>query len=183
MSKSVVTLLDKALLPAAVMIFGKFIGVAITIRLFNLPWTVGQVANSVFSNGNIIRPEDLQTVISYSDLIMYMLVAIGMAVALGRAIYLHNSHVKPSLVARLANYNLLSLITDSYDIYHSATVWLLFTWIANLIVIINVISKQSFPGIAILVTIISIASTLILFQDIYKEIENIKTKPGKYQWV
>ena len=183
MSKSIITLLDKALLPAAVMIFGKFIGVAITLRLFNLPWTVGQVANSVFSNGNIIRAEDLKTVISYSDLIMYIVVALGMVLILVRAIYLHNSHIKPSLVARLANYNLLSLIRDSYDVYHSAAVWLIFTWVANTIVIINALSGQSFPWVAAIATIASIVATLVLFQDVYKEIENIRRKPSDYQWV
>ncbi|MFS8131183.1 MAG: hypothetical protein ACMG57_04345 [Candidatus Dojkabacteria bacterium] len=183
MSKSIITLLDKALLPAAVMIFGKFIGVAITLRLFNLPWTVGQVANSVFSNGNIIRAEDLKTVISYSDLIMFTIVALGMSLILFRAVYLHNSHIKPALVARLANYNLLSLIRDSYDVYHSAAVWIIFTWVANTIVVINALSGQSFTWIAAVATFISIIATLVLFQDIYKEIENIRRKPSDYQWV
>ncbi|MEO6728298.1 MAG: hypothetical protein ABIM99_00080 [Candidatus Dojkabacteria bacterium] len=183
MSKSIITLLDKALLPAAVMIFGKFIGVAITLRLFNLPWTVGQVANSVFSNGNIIRAEDLQTVISYSDLIMYLVVALGMAIVLVRAIYLHNSHVRPTLVARLANYNLLSLVSDSYDVYHSAAIWLIFTWVTNTIVIINTLSGQTLSWVAAVATVISLIATVFLFQDVYKEIENIKRKPSDYQWV
>lgn len=183
MSKSIITLLDKALLPAAVMIFGKFIGVAITLRLFNLPWSVGQVANSVFSNGNIIRADDLKTVISFSDLIMYLTVALGMVVILIRAIYLHNSHVKPSLVARLANYNLLSIIRDSYDVYHSAAVWLIFTWVANTVLIINALSGQTYSWVAAVATLISIVSTVVLFQDVYKEIENIKRKPSDYQWV
>ena len=114
---------------------------------------------------------------------MYATVALGMLFVIIRAVYLHNSHIKPTLVARLANYNLLTLVRDSYDVYHSAAVWLIFTWVANTVIIINAIAGQSFSWVAVIATFISIVSTLVLFQDVYKEIENIRRKPSDYQWV
>lgn len=182
MSKSLVKLVDNSLLPAAIMIIGKFVGIVLTIQIFNLPWSIKEYTNNMFSLSTVVEAGDVNTVYSYSDLIMYFLIALFFTAVIIRAVYLHSSHIKPTLVAQLANKNLLSLIQNSYEIYHSAVIWLLFTWIANVIIIINALSGKTFGWVAIATTLTSVMLTIVLLQDVYREVENIKHNPGQYQW-
>ncbi len=182
MSKSLVTLLDNALFPAGIMILSKFLGVVLTIRVLNIPWTLKEYTNSLFSVGAALRAEDIATVTSYSDLVMYMSLAIFFSFSIIQAIYLHNSHVKPTLVLKLSNRNLLNLIKDSYEIYHSSVIWLIFTWIANVLIIVNTVIGRTYPWIAIACTISSVVLTTLILQDVHREIDNIKKHPGQYTW-
>ena len=182
MSKSLVKLVDYSLLPAAIMIIAKFIGIIVTIRLFNLPWSIKEYTNNIFSFSTTVSPNDISTVTSYSDLIMFAAIAIFFTITIVRAVYLHSSHVKPTLVTKLADKNLLNLIQSSYEIYHSSAVWLLFSWITSVLIIINALSGKTYAWIAITAGFASILLTLILLQDVYREIEHIKHNPGEYNW-
>lgn len=177
MSKSLLKLLDNSIFPACIMVLGKLVGVLLTIWIFNIPFTLRDYFNNFYSLRFVVSEENLRTVTSYSDLIMYIFVAIFFSFNIVRAIYLHNSHVKPTLITRLANSNLLKLIQSSYEIYHSATIWLIFMWVSNILVLVNVFAGNTFSWIGILVTL-----TSILLSDVYREIENIKRKPGTYNW-
>lgn len=182
MSKSLVKLVDNSLLPAAIMIIGKFLGIVITIKIFDLPWSIKEYTNNIFSFTTVVEAGDLSTVTSYSDLIMYFLIALFFTATIIRAVYLHSSHIKPTLVTHLANRNLLTLIQNSYEIYHSAVIWLLFTWIANVLIIVNAFTGKSFGWVAIATSLTSVLLTVVLLQDVYREVENIKHNPGQYQW-
>jgi hypothetical protein len=183
MSQSLIKLVDNALLPAALMVLGKFLGIVLAIQFFGISWSVKDYANSIFEVGALVRQEDIATVTSYSDLLMYALLAIFFSWNIFRAIYFHNTHVKPTLVVKLANHNLLSLVKDSYQIYHSAAVWLLFTWISNVLIIINAFMGKTYTWIAVAATLFSILLTALLLQDVQREIENIKQHPGQYEWI
>lgn len=182
MSKSLVKLVDNSLLPAAIMIIGKFAGIILVIKLFNLPWSIKEYTNNIFSFSTVINAEDVTTVTSYSDLVMYFLIALFFTITIIRAVYLHSSHIKPTLVTRLANKNLLNVIQNSYEIYHSAVIWLLFTWISNVLILVNVAAGKTFGWIGLAATLTSIMLTVILLQDVYREVENIKHNPGQYEW-
>lgn len=182
MSKSLIKLIDLSLLPAILMAIAKFAGVVIVIRIFDLPWAVKEYANSLFSVSTVLRTEDLSVVTSYSDLIMYSALAFGLSVMIFRATYFHNSHIKPKLLVRLSNINLLSLVQSSYEIYHSAFIWVVFCWISNLLILINVANQKTFVWVGILATISSVTLTGLLIRDVYKEIESIKKSPSKYNW-
>jgi hypothetical protein len=182
MSKSLIKLVDNALLPAAVMILGKFLGVVLTIRFFNIPSSIERNVNSIASFSTTLRAEDVQLVTSYSDLIMFSSVALLFIFVIFKAVYFHSSHIKPVLVTRLLNKNLFHLIQNSYEIYHSAVVWLLFSWLASVLTLINVIAGQTYAWIGIAAVFCNIVLTAVLLQDVFREIENIKHNPGRYQW-
>lgn len=182
MSKSLLKLLDNSIFPACIMVLGKLLGALLTIWIFNIPFTIRDYFNNFYSLRFVVNEENLTAVSSYSDLIMYIIVAIFFSFTIVRAVYLHSSHVKPTLITRLANSNLLKLIQSSYEIYHSATVWLIFMWLSNVLVLVNVFAGNTFLWIGIVITLTSIVLTAILLSDVYKEIENIKRKPGTYNW-
>jgi hypothetical protein len=180
MSKSLLKLLDNSIFPACVMILAKLLGVISIIWLLEMPYSVRDYFSNVYSLRVVVHEENLMVLNSYSDLVMYLVLAIFFSVSIIRAIFLHGSHIKPSMVMKLANNNLLGLIQSSYEIYHSAIVWLLFMWVSNVLLVVNVLSGNTYVWIGIISTLISILLTTVLLQDVYKEIENIKQKPGKY---
>ncbi len=182
MSRSLIKIVDSSLLPAALMILSKFLGLIIVAKLTNLPWSIKEYSSNLFSIGNALDIEQVRVLTSYSDMIMFITVALGLSMVIIRAIYLHNTHVKPTLVTRLADKNLLSLITTSYEVYHFAFAWLTFTVLANIIILINAIQGTSYIWVAVIATIFTSGLVVILLQDIYREMENIKKHPSKYQW-
>lgn len=182
MTKTLIRFVDSSLFPAAALVAGKFLGLILTFQLFGIGWSLKQYAESFFSIGTSVRLEDLALATSYSDLFMYVFIALFFSFSVIRAVFFHASHVKPSLVIKLANKNLLNLIQSSYKVYNYAFVWLLFAWIGNILILVNVTRGTTYLWVGIVVTISSIVLSVILLEDLYKEIENIKNHPGKYKW-
>lgn len=165
------------------MIVGKFLGVVFIVEMFNISWTVKEYSSSILGYSSTLSQDDLEFVTSYSDLVMYLFLAVTFTWIVIRAIYFHNTHVKPELAASLANKNMLDLVRNSYDIYHSAASWLFFTAISNALILVNVFAGKTFVWIGIVTTMYTILLTVLLLQDVYREIENIKKHPGQYTWV
>jgi len=180
MSKSLIKLLDNALLPAALMLVSKFIGILLSIQIFNISWVVQQTPNNIFSFQTVLSSQDAITVTSYSDMLMFCVLALGFTINILRAVFLHKSHVSLDLLTRLAHKNLLNLIKSSYEIYHSAFIWLVFMWIAALMILNNTFSQAIFPWVGIVALLTSTLLTVIFFQDVYKELEYLRQHPGKY---
>lgn len=180
MSKSLLKLLDNSIFPACIMILGKLLGVIATLWLLNIPFTVRDYFSNIYSLRFIVQEENIKVITSYSDLTMYLILAIFFSLTIVKAIFLHSSHIKPSLMTKLANSNLLKLVQSSYEIYHSASIWLIFMWVSNVIVVGNVLAGNTYAWIGVLCTVVSILLTSILLQDVYREIENIKHKPSGY---
>jgi len=182
MSKSLIKLLDNSIIPASVMIASKFVGILLSIKILNIPWSIKDYTNSILTVTTFLRKEDISTVTSYSDLAMYFALASLLTFNIVKAVYLHNTHLRPNLILQLARRNLLSLITGSYEIYHSCTVWITFTWIANILILINVLTERTYIWIGLICTISTLVLTWVLAQDVYREIDNIRKHPGEYSW-
>ena len=180
MSKSFIKLLDNALLPASIMLVSKFVGIFLIIRFFNLDWVVQQTPNSFLSFQTVLSSQNVVLVTSYSDLIMFAAIALGFTINILRAVFFHNSHISPQLLNRLASKNLMSLIKNSYEIYHAASVWLFFLWISVAIVLTNALNNAIYSWVGISTVLVSILLTIIFFQDVYREVEYAKQHPGKY---
>lgn len=180
MSKSLLKLLDNSIFPACIMILGKLVGVLFALWFFDIPYSLRDYFSAVYSLRFVVPQENIQTVTSYSDLVMYVIMALFFSLVLIRALFLHSTHVTPSLITKLANSNLLKLVQSSYEIYHTATVWLVFMIIANVLVLINVFRGSTYAWIGVVCTIVSVLLTVILLHDVYREIESIKKKPSSY---
>jgi len=183
MTTSLIKLIDGSLLPGAFLILGKFFGIALTIQIFNLPVILKDYIDQIFSpKGYYLEESGVLVLSSYSDLFMYIFVAIGLSFAIIRVSFFSTAKVQPFLVAKLSRFNLLGLIKSTYETYQNAAIWLFFTWVCNIIILINTINQTTFVWVGISVTLASITFTTIILQDVYKEIENIRKHPGKYKW-
>lgn len=182
MSKSFLRLIDYSLIPAVGLVLGKVLGVYVVGIMFNIDVSMRRYSDSIFSYAPEVSNSEIQVVSSYSDLIMFSVIAVIFSAILIRAVFLHSSHIKPTLVTKLANKNLVNLIYSSYDIYHAGAITLIFTWAATILTFANVVTEQTYAWVGIATFIASIVMTVLLLQDVYREIENIKKNPGSYEW-
>jgi len=180
MSKSLIKLIDTALIPAAIMILGKVAGLCFANTIFNLNWGILTDPNNFFSvHIEYATLAEQITATSYSNLIMYLFVFAGFLFILVRALYFNSSHISPSLVSKLATNNLLNLITDSFEIYRKASVWLVMLWIALLALLINVLLGKSYPWTGILSIMCTFITSTILLKDVSREIHLARKNLGK----
>lgn len=171
MTKSLVKLIDAAIIPAAVMICGKVAGLWLSNVIFDLNWNIVTDANDFFSVRLEYDTLDQQiTATSYSNLLMFVFVFVGFLVVLAKALFFHSSHITPSMIAKLATNNLLNLIGDSFEIYYKASVWLIMLWLSLFAVVINVLLEKSYTWTGLLVVFCTTFATVILLRDVSKEI-------------
>jgi len=182
-SKSLIKILDYSLFPASILVISKAIGVLIFSSVLDQTFSIREYFSNIVNNSNTLPSNIVEQVSSYSDLLMFASIATFFTIVILRSIFLHDTHVKPTLVANLAQKNLISLIKSSYEIYHMGAVAILFTWISVLSIWLNILNDLTYLWVGLSVTIAAIILTTLLIQDVYKEIENIRTKPGSYDWI
>lgn len=175
MSKSLIKLIDAALIPAAVMICGKVVGLWFANALFDLEWGILADPNDFFSVKIVYGSLAEQFIAtSYSNLIMYLFVFLGFLFILVKALHFHASHISPSMIAKLATNNLLNLMTNSFEIYYKASVWLVILWLAFSAILINSLLEKAYAWTAVLVFTSTILATLTLLRDVAREISIAK---------
>lgn len=182
MSNTLVKIIDNSIFPAALMVFAKFIGVIAVITLFNLPFTVTEYLDGLINPALYLSETNVQLITSYSDLFMYGALAIVMSFNIIRAIFFHSTHIAPKFLIKLASNNLLGIIKSSYEIYTSSSVWLFFLWVNNILIVMNFLTGAVYLWVALAVTISSIVLTALLLNDVYREIEDVKKHPSKYNF-
>jgi hypothetical protein len=163
-------LLDESIVPAAIIIAGKVVGLALANYSSNLsyslepggsilPWTV--VYNS---------PAEAQMANTASNLVMFLVVLAGFSFVLFRAHYLHSSHIPPKLSGELAKMRLEHFVADTFEIYHQALVWLSFLWITTAIIFIYGLGGGSVSAV-LLAFLLSFAATYLFTKDVEIELK------------
>lgn len=176
MSSSLVKLIDSAIFPAALLIISKVFGLYLGIAIFGLEWQMEFVNNSIFSVYPVVYESDLAILSSISDAVMILVMCIGFGWVVFRSIHLHETHIDPRTVAKLAKYNALGLVKSSYKIYHSASMWFVFTGIAVALSIYNAILGRTLWFVPLIGFFIFLTISIYLLRDIENEIELSKKK-------
>ncbi len=171
MSKSLIKLVDYSILPAALLVVGKFLGLFVAVNFFSLDWGVESIPNSVFSVRPLFYSEDILLASSYSDLIMFLILVTVYSFIVLQAVLFHNTHISPTVLARLANNNLLGLVKGTFEIYHKAAIWTVFLWLANVLIFLNVALGKTYLWITAFTIITSVVLTVMLIRDASQEIE------------
>lgn len=171
--RSLVKILDEAILPAVVLIGAKVIGLVIANLIGGftytiesgysaLPWTVVYASTSEAVTANDI-----------SNFIMYLVVFLGFCWVLLKAHFLHDTHLPPKFAGRLAKLHLFHFVQTTFEIYHQALVWLSFLWLTTLVIFIYTFSGAS-VALALIALALSSASTFLYTKDIEVEIRTDK---------
>lgn len=171
-AKSLIKLIDEAIIPAVALIVGKITGLALAVYILDLRATIitGGVAKFLPS----VHFESVADYIlaeNYSNLAMFVVATLGTIFVLLRAHFFHESHIHPRLQAKLARLNLETLIAPSYHLYHQALIWLTFLWLTVIFLVISTILDITYPVISAIAFIVAANFSWIFAMDVQKEIE------------
>jgi len=171
-SKSLSTLIDEAILPALLLILAKFGGVVIVTLIIGSSWQL-KFSSALPFLPSVSYPNYQSYLVSnsYSNLLMYLVLVLGCSFVLVKAHFFHSSHISPTLHARLANLRLSSLVSDTFSLYHQGTIWLLFLWLATVLILIQAFLELSYAWIAIVSFLITLNFSWFFLVDIEQEIE------------
>ena len=158
-SKTLIRLIDLAIVPAAILIFTKVISILLLNAVLGLSWDVKTLSDAFFGV-KVTYPDldQLALVVSYSNLFMHLAALTGTVLALSKLFYMHPQHIKPSLVLKLAKQDKLGFIQTSLHLYHEMIVWSLFLVISDILILINFTQNLTYDW----VLGFSVISTLIV---------------------
>lgn len=172
MSKFLVKLVDEAIFPAALLIAAKAIGVMVVNLSFGFDWTIDTVFKSILTPMLIYSSqEEALAVASYSNLIMYIAVFIGMSTVIVKAFYLHDTHIRPQTVLKLAKMDLLNMVQSSLQLFHQSLIWFAFQLLTTLFIVANYLQGITYGWIAVATIVTTLVTFWMLIKDIDLELE------------
>ena len=170
MKKTLLSLIKYSLLPAVLLFIGKLLGILFVAGVFKMDVEFSLYDYNIFFFKTSVSGDDLLSLSSYSDIFMFLTIVLGMSFILFRALVLHDTHVSSGTIFKLAKYNLLNLISTSFELYHSGIIWLLFTWVSTIIILINCIKGISYVWVLFVAVVFSIFFSIIFARDLISEI-------------
>jgi len=175
-SKSIIKLIDEAIFPALSLVVAKMLGLLLSAYFLNLPFEIKTRAIlTILPAINFLSLSSYIKAENYSNLVMFLAAAIGATIVLVRAYFFHESHVNPSLQAKLASLNLENIIAPSYHLYHQALIWLIFVWMTVGFLVVSTFLKITYPQISVFAFILAANLSWIFAIDVEKEIEITRT--------
>ena len=117
---------------------------------------------------------------SMSVFLMVVAVFFGMLFVIIKSYLFHDSHIKPSLTAKLFSMNLNSLIQNSLEIYSETAVWLSYIYVITLISGFMSMANLIYPWVFYICLRLAINSTVLMVMDIEKEIKLKKDDSVEY---
>lgn len=166
-SKLLLKLIDEALLPAILVLLVK-VGAAAFFVFF------GQIDLSLSWQGffpifGFASSTDLLRVHVFSDLVLVSFLGLILFFLLLRIHFFHHQHISPSLTIKILNFNLGVLITNSFQGFTRAFVWISFLWLATFLVLLNVWVGVESLGALFFSLVISLTLTFLFFLDAERE--------------
>ncbi|MBI2326901.1 hypothetical protein HYU92_01135 [Candidatus Curtissbacteria bacterium] len=170
--KSLLKLIDEAIMPAAALIIGKMLGLLLASLYFQLPFTV-QAGHflKILPAVEFANLKDYILAESYSNMGMFIAASLGTLLVIIQAHYFHESHIHPTLHAKLVALNLENLVAPSYHLYHQAAIWLIFLWLTVGFLIISTVLGITYPYLAFIAFIVAANFSWVFAIDIEREIE------------
>jgi len=144
-SKTLVRLIDEAILPAVLLVVAKIFGTVLVCRYFNLSWDFSSSGIVFFSS------QDYLLANSYSSLIMFGFVVLGLVWVLIRSHVFVENHIP-------------------FVAYSKAFVWLSYAWLVTLILGLQALYGLSYWGVAGVAFLVSVIATGLLAVDIERDV-------------
>jgi hypothetical protein len=164
-------LVDMAILPAALLICAKAVGMALLNTILGLEWNVQTIANAIFSVKAVYsNTTDALLVSSYTNLFMFICVIAGCMLITSKSMLFHHRKASPHFVLKLAKYDLLHLLKNSMHIYKEAFIWSMFLILTTIYICISFLLNQTYAWVAGLSFMFCLTFIWILVQDIEEDI-------------
>lgn len=167
-SKILLKLIDETIVPAILIIASKIIGLALVVWAKNLPWDFRGFVIPAFS---FYSSTDYLVANSWSNLFMFATITAFLILTLTRAHIFHDTHISPFLTLKLLTLNLTGFLTTSFDIFHRAIVWLSYSWLTTLLILIQAYLGLCYFWIALLCLGFCVLFTWFFILDIEREVK------------
>lgn len=167
LSRSLLKIIDKAIIPALLILTAKVVGLVAANYWYDLSWD--GTAN-LFPLLEYRSEEAYVMANTVSNLFVGLTILVGFLGMLIKAHWLHGSHISPKLSSTLVQKQLTGLIVGSWELYHQAVVWLAYLWIALILFSWQALFGVSPWWLAISGAIVALILTWLLIADVEKEI-------------
>jgi hypothetical protein len=164
-------LVDLAILPAALFIAAKILGVFGLNYLLGLPVGLQETGFLLFPfQPAYDRIEDVVMVESYSNLLVFVSILAGAFVITSKSLLFNHKKASPYFVLKLAKYDLLHLLKSSIHMYKEAFVWGTFLVLSTVYIVISFLMGKTYGWVAGLSLFFCLTFLWIMVENIEEEI-------------
>jgi len=162
--KSLVRLIDKAVLPAALLLSSKILGVIGVNYIYHLGWSFTSTGLVFYSQKDFVLAN------SYSSLFMFAVIFLGLLFTLIQALFFHDSHIAPNMAVFLKGRGWEYLIKGGFEVYSAAFVWLSYAWLTTVILFYQNSFGALYSWVLYICFAVSFVATLMVLLDIELEL-------------
>lgn len=165
MSKSLIRLVDEAILPAFLIIGLKAIAIAFINSILSLSFYYQNFGKIYYTKTiNVIQ------VNTYSDLLVYFGILAAVIFILIKLLYFSDNKTSPSMLLRLAKANKVHFIQTSVELYHILFVWMVFLTGLTIYIIIRCLTFADYPVLMLPAVICYLVICWVIIKEIERDI-------------
>ncbi len=153
------------------MLIAKILGFWLMVMCLNIPWTINIDSDGFLGIYPLLMSNSIVNAASFMDIIFIWGMLLGLIYYVLVALYFHNTHIHPRVISKLVRFNLLYLVKNNFNLYHEMIVWLIFAWLANILVLVNSVAGKTFIGIPTFSILFTAFLTVVFFKDACKELD------------
>ena len=121
-SKILIKLIDEAIVPALYLVTVRIVSLVFISRSLDIQINLGPSGFMYASQG------DYMQVNSYSLLFMVLALCLGLLHVIVKSLVFHDTHISPSMAAKLHSLKAQHLIQDTFHLYSQGIVWLAYLY-------------------------------------------------------
>lgn len=180
MSKLLKRALKLAILPACLLVVGKFVSVFTLIALNQIDYTIETTSSNLFSVQVYLQStNDVVVVNSYSNLATLILIAIPTFYIILRKVFMFSAQDNPRTIVKLTRLNILKWVNSDKTPILNLAIWTVFLWIISSITIAASLTLTTHTWIGITAGIIAILSAWGLIRTFELETDKIYPRDRK----
>ena len=181
MSKLLKRALKISVIPAILLIAGKFLGILCTSAIYNLNFQISNDLNGIFSVQ--IFYTNAQTTLfvnSISDMVMVVLLALPLAYFIVKTYLYNTAATNPRTIVKMTRFNMLKWITSKDTSFLKIFIWCAFLWIASGISIAHTLQGNAYNWVGMVAGVLVFTLSLFTIKTFELEIDKIYPIDNKY---
>jgi hypothetical protein len=183
MSKLLRKAIKLSILPAVLMIAGKFLGIILLIAIYGLDFNVGNEISGIFSTQIFLTDTNATLFVnSISDFTMLLFLAIPTLYMIIQTTILQSTRSNPRTIAKIVKFNMLKWVTSNTSTFLKIFIWSTFVLISSIIIITNSLNGETFLWIGIASGVTSLLCVWGIIKTFEIETEKIYPSSNKHTY-
>lgn len=175
--------LKLSLLPATLMIAGKFLGLFLLIAIYGIQFNVGNEVEGIFST-QIYLGESSTTLFvnSLSNLLMVIMLSIPTIYMILQTTVFQSTKTNPRTIAKVVKLNILKWVTSNTSTFLKIFIWTAFVLISSIITVVSTLNGTTYIWIGVVTGTISLLCVWGLIKTFEIETEKIYPSNSKHSY-